>query len=296
VTAAASLVSVVVPTRNSARTLERCLESIRGQDHRPIELIIVDNASTDQTLEIARRYGDVVENFGHERSAQRNRGAALAHGHYLLFVDSDMVLATRVVIECLDALTSSGAPAVIIPEISFGDGFFAHCRALERSCYVGDDSIEAARFYSKVAFEASGGFDESMVAFEDWDLSRRVATSRRLPRTASRISHDEGVLTLRAVWAKKRYYGASSFQYWRKHGLHSIGQINLLFRPAFVRNWRRLVRHPVLTAGFLTLKCVETAAGVWGLMEARANIIGLLNPSERTETPIDPVSRQQSRK
>ena len=272
-TGAFALVSVVVPTRNSSRTLESCLKSIRGQSHRPIELIVVDNASTDQTLEIAPRYADIVESFGHERSAQRNRGASLAHGEYFLFVDSDMVLGPFVVSECLDALAGSGAPAVIIPETSFGEGFLANCRALERSCYEGDDSIEAARFYPKGMFEASGGYDESLFAFEDWDLSRRVASGRHLPRTVSHIAHDEGLLRLRTVWTKKRYYGASSLRYWRKHGRHSIAQGNLLFRPAFVRNWRRLLRHPILTVGFLALKCFEWVAGIWGLMTARANVV-----------------------
>jgi len=265
-----SLVSVIVPTRNSARTLEPCLQSIRSQLYHRVELIVVDNHSTDQSLEIARRYGDVIDVAGPERSAQRNRGAWLAHGDYFLFVDSDMTLAPRVVGDCLDAIRASGAPGVIIPEISSGDGFWARARSLERSCYVGDDTIEAARFFPRVEFEKSGGYDESLVAMEDWDLSMRIASGWRLPRTVGEIVHDEGKLRLRDALAKKRYYAASSQHYWHKHGRATLGQANLVFRPAFLRSWRRLLGHPILTAGFLSLKTLEATAVVWGVLEARS--------------------------
>jgi len=158
----------------------------------------------------------------------------LAGGDFLLFIDSDMTLAPRVVSDCLDAVRLSGAPAAVIPEVSIGEGFLAHCRALERSCYMGDDAVEAARFFTREAFETSGGFDENLTGPEDWDLSIRVAAGRRLPRTSSLIYHDEGRLQLGSVLAKKRYYAASSLQYWHKHGRSVLGQANIVFRPAYL--------------------------------------------------------------
>jgi glycosyltransferase involved in cell wall biosynthesis len=265
------LVSVVVPTRNSERTLDACLKSIRLQVHEPIELIVVDNHSTDDTLRIARQYCDIVEIAGPERSAQRNHGARLAHGDYLLFIDSDMTLAAQVVGDCLNAARTINAPGVIIPEVSVGEGFLAQCRALERSCYAGDDAIEAARFFPRLSFEESDGFDEKLTAFEDWDLSVRISAGRRFPRTASYITHDEGRLRLGAALAKKRNYGASFHYYWRKHGRSSLSQANPIFRTAFIRNWRRLLHHPVLTIGFLSLKTLEAGAGIWGIVETKTH-------------------------
>src|SRR5690242_11751699 len=130
---ASELVTVVVPTRNSSATLESCLRSVRDQANAALEVIVVDNNSTDSTLKIAQRYSDQVATFGSERSAQRNHGARLASGDYLLFVDSDMVLDPGLVADCVHTIRSSGGPAVIIPEDSFGHGFVARCRAFERS-------------------------------------------------------------------------------------------------------------------------------------------------------------------
>src|SRR2546430_16185158 len=84
-------VSAIVTTRNSELSLEACLKSIRSQSYGNVELLVVDNRSEDATVAIARRYADVVADIGPERSAQRNCGARLATGDYLLFVDSDMI-------------------------------------------------------------------------------------------------------------------------------------------------------------------------------------------------------------
>jgi len=265
------LVSVVVPTRNSAQTLEACLASIRVQQMASVELIVVDNNSSDATQNIARRYADVVMTGGPERSAQRNSGASVAKGEYLLFVDSDMVLEPDVAFSCLARAEQTMAPAVIVPEVSVGQGFWASCRMLERSCYSGDDTIEAARFFARRIFDRSGGFDEELTGPEDWDLTIRIATGSHLPRAASTIFHHEGKLQLGTVLAKKRYYARSSVRYWRKHRQTAVHQANVVFRPAFIRNWRRLLTHPVLAAGVLSLKTLEAGAIIWGVIEGVAS-------------------------
>jgi glycosyltransferase involved in cell wall biosynthesis len=258
-----AVVSVIVPTRNSERTLGACLSSIQAQTCERLELIVVDNHSVDATRAIAERLADRVEVCGPERTVQRNRGATIATGDYLLFADSDMRLEPDVVSDCLAAL--GDYPAVIIPEVSIGEGYWAHCRALERSCYVGEDSIEAARFFTRAAFMAVGGYDEDLVAGEDWDLNSRVAGGRSLPRSKSLITHDEGRLRLFAHLAKKWYYGESLTLYLRKHP-RDRGRANIVFRSVYFRNWRRLVRHPLLTLGMFFLKACELAAVSAGML------------------------------
>ena len=254
------MVSVIVTTRDSARTLEACLQSVRRQRNADIELVVVDNHSADATCEIAQRYADAVVTYGPERSAQRNRGAAVSRGGHLLFLDSDMIVGEDVVAEGLAALRDSGLPACIIPETSVGDGFWTRCRAHERGCYDGDDDIEAARLYSRAAFDAAGGFDVELSGGEDWDLSRRVAANRTLPRTRARILHDEGRLGIGIAYRKRRYYAPGYLRYRRKHRGAARAQANPLVRPAYLRSWRRLAAHPVLTGGMLVLKAVEAGA------------------------------------
>jgi glycosyltransferase involved in cell wall biosynthesis len=270
------LVSVIVTTRNSSRTLEACLRSIRGQTWPLIELILVDNGSTDATLEIAGRLADRVAMVGPERSAQRNHGARLAAGNHLLFIDSDMVLTPEVIADGIELLIRRNVPAVIIPEETFGEGFWAHCRMLERSCYQGDDAVEAARLYSREAFFAVGGFDLDLTGPEDWDLSRRVAQGMRLPRTQAIIRHDEGRVRLRTAYAKMRYYAPGYLRYIRKYRRGALRQANPVVRGAYLRHWRQLGRHPLLTAGMVGLKSAESAAVLkfW----AHAKLLGRVPP------------------
>lgn len=254
------LVSVIVTTRNSARVLDRCLGSVRKQTYPDVELIVVDNHSSDGTECIARTYADVVATLGPERSAQRNHGALVSRGAFLVFVDADMVLDDDVVTQGVAAMQRSGAPAAVIPEVSFGDGFWTRCRVLERGCYVGDPLVEAARMYRRDAFTAAGGFDVTLIGPEDWDLSRRVTQTARPARTEAIIHHDEGRTTLGGAFVKRRYYGAGYLLYLRKHGRAVLSQGNSVLRPAFLRQWRTLARHPLLTVGIFSLKSVELAA------------------------------------
>jgi glycosyltransferase involved in cell wall biosynthesis len=260
-----SLVSAVVPTRNSARTLRRCLESVRAQTHPYVEVIVVDNGSADDTRALAETMADRVLSAGPERSAQRNEGARRSAGPYLLFVDSDMVVETEVVAECVK-LAGRGADAAVIPETSFGIGYWARCKALERSCYVGDELIEAARFFSRSIFDSCGGFDEELPPGpEDWDLHERARSrGARIERTRAMIHHDEGDLRLGELARKKYYYGRAMAEYHRKHPALARRQLTVV-RPAFVRHWRRLASEPVVAGGMVLMKGCEYAAGGAGL-------------------------------
>ena len=259
------LVSVVVPTHNSAASLPACLDSIVRQSYPSIEIVVVDNYSTDASREVGLAVTPHVFTHGPERSAQRNAGARAARGSYLVFIDSDMVLGSTIVERCIRISTEDAAvKGIIIPERSVGEGFWACCKALERSCYVGDDTIEAARFFDRSAFEIVGGYDEALTAAEDWDLSQRVALLGPLRRIDTYIMHLEGRLRLRDTMSSKFYYGQTLGQYIRKHPGSAARQLQLV-RPAFVRHRRRLLAHPLLTAGLVVMKFCEFAAGGAGL-------------------------------
>src|SRR5215470_11479521 len=89
-------VSVVVPVRNGERTIEACLTSILRSDYPEAlrEVVVVDNASTDRTADIVRRYPvKHVHEPVRGRSHARNRGIQSSAGHIVAFTDADCVVA-----------------------------------------------------------------------------------------------------------------------------------------------------------------------------------------------------------
>ena len=257
-------VTVVVPTRNSMRTLAACLRSVRDQDV-PVELVVVDNDSTDGTYELATRLADTAVRGGPERSAQRNTGVRLAGGEWVLWVDADMVLPPTTVSAALATATETGAGAVAVPEVSVGPGFWTACRALERSCYVDDPTLHNPRLLRRELLLDDGGFDPAMAGPEDTDLRLRLRTAGTAVALCPEplIVHDEGRLTLRSVLAKRVYYGRSLPAFAAKNPGALAGQGAGTVR-ALVRHRRTLAAHPVRTAGLLVLRALEAAAYLVG--------------------------------
>ncbi|HUN54984.1 MAG TPA: glycosyltransferase family A protein [Smithella sp.] len=86
------LVSVIIPVFNTEKYLSEAIESILAQSYSPMELIIVDDGSTDSTAKIAKRFGSLVRYHYQENSGAgvaRNQGIAMAKGDYFAFLDAD---------------------------------------------------------------------------------------------------------------------------------------------------------------------------------------------------------------
>ncbi|HSX40478.1 MAG TPA: glycosyltransferase family 2 protein [Candidatus Saccharimonadales bacterium] len=262
------LVSVLVHTKNSKRTIEEHLQSIKSQTYKNIEIIAVDNNSTDKTVSILKKFTKHVYNFGPERSAQRNFAAKKAKGAYLFVPDSDMVLQKDVISQCVDLVTrDKKIKAVIVPEKSIGIGFWAKCKALERSFYIGDETIEAARFFDKTIFWEMGGYDQDLTGPEDWDLPQRIRKKYKIGRIKTHAIHDEGHIGIFLLMQKKYYYAKSLSNYLKKHSLSVTGrQMIYILRPAFYRNWKKLLKNPLLTFGIIVMLSAEQCAGFCGFM------------------------------
>ena len=257
------LVSVIVPTNNSEATIGTCLRSVKTQVYSKIEMIVVDNYSRDRTREIARKYSRVYVK-GPERSSQRNFGSKHVCGDYLFFIDSDMELTPKVVEDCVKKALMKKVDAIIVPEVSVGVGFWAKCKALEKSCYVGDESIEAARFFKKSEFLEVGGYDEELVGTEDWDLNQRISKAGyRIGRINTFIKHHEGRLSLRETILKKHYYGKTLGRYRKKHPKEAKQQLRFI-RQSFVKNWRKLAGDPIHALGMFFMKMCELFASKLG--------------------------------
>jgi glycosyltransferase involved in cell wall biosynthesis len=142
-------ITVYIVNRNYGKYIRQALESVISQTYKNIELIVVDNNSKDKTIEIARKFTNKVFTKGPERSAQRNFGASLSSGEFLLIHDSDIFFNKNTVEECVNLSLKNGYDSIIIPEVSIGEGFWTKVKSFERSFYVGNDFIEASRFFKK---------------------------------------------------------------------------------------------------------------------------------------------------
>ncbi|MET1101604.1 MAG: glycosyltransferase family A protein [Pyrodictiaceae archaeon] len=270
------LVSIVIPTYNSEKTLPLTLESIRRQTYRRIEVIVVDNYSSDGTAEIARRYGARVVEVHGERARAKNVGLRLADGKYVLFIDSDMELTPRVVEECVELAESNpGIAGIIIPERSVGNNYLARIRDFERSFYAGTP-IESPRFFRRDLALQVGGFDEDIVFYEEATLPAKLEKLgyNVRARISSPILHHEEDLTLTKLLRKRYYYAKTARKYLEKYGSMHKDRVGIQVSPLhryrlFLAN-RRFWRNPGLAVGVITLKTLEYLASLLGYLTARA--------------------------
>lgn len=258
-------VSVIVTTKNEAAHIGLCLRSIQKQTYSPIETIVIDNRSDDGTKQIARKYTSHVFNAGPERSAQRNFGSTIAKGKYLAFLDADMILTPWVIAQCV-AVCNGHTLGAIIPEKSIGVGFWAKCKALERTYYEHVDWIESARFFRTDIFRQLGGYDESLTGPEDFEFPQRLKKhfgSDVIGRIHSYILHDEGHLSLAKLVQKKYYYGREMRRYSKlpESAPYFSKQSNLIGRfVLFARHPGRLMRDPITAIGMIFMKTAEMCA------------------------------------
>lgn len=268
------LVSVIITTKNEERVIGRLVRSIKNQTYEAIELILVDNYSIDKTSEIAKKIGVKVYSYGPERSAQRNFGAKRGNGKYYFFLDADMELTKDVVKECVEVIESnSKIGAISIPEKSIANTFWEKVKAFERSFYnlKGDPATDAARFFSKNAFEKCGGYDTNITGPEDWDLRDTILKSGyKIARVNALIYHYERIKSLVDLLRKKFYYGLKSHRYLSKQKVSLIGAETIyFFRPVFYKNWKKLLTHPILTFAMILMLTLEFFAGGLGYLIGR---------------------------
>ena len=246
--------SVVVTTRNEEANIANCIrafDAVRDE----VEVIVVDNASTDATKQIAAELGAKVLDKGPERSAQRNLGWRTAQADWVIVLDADMILPRETIGEILDCCRrqSPAVGACWIPEVRTGSGIRVKARNFERSFYDGT-AIDALRLFHKSVLEKTGGYDENLIAGpEDWELDIRVlATGAKCAVLKNHLIHNEKQLTLKRMLEKKAYYTKSMAAYqakWKGHpALKKQFGLYYRFLGVFVENgkWRKLLRHPIL--------------------------------------------------
>lgn len=272
-------ISVIVTTKNEQGVLKKLLYSIKKQTYPKLEIIVVDNNSTDNTKKIARFFTKQVFNFGPERSAQRNFGAKKAKGAYLLFLDADMELSPEVLQECIKACKNPDIGGVAIPEQSKAVYFWERVKAFERSFYNerGDPITDAARFFKRTVFQKAGGYDETMTGPEDWDLPETIIElGYKIDRIKAYIYHRERVPSPWILAKKKFFYALSAYKYLEKHKIPIVSAKTVyLLRPVFYKNWKRLISHPLLSLAMIVMLSVELLGGGLGYLVGRIKTLNL---------------------
>ena len=263
------LVSVLIPTYNSERTIDDCIKSVEVQTYQNVEIIVIDNYSSDRTVRIAESHEAKTLLMGPERSAQMNYGVSCAQGKYILRVDSDMVLDQDLIQKCLK-LCQGGAQAIIVPVLPHPNGpnnFWVSCRTLEQKMLVDDMVNVAPRFIDRSVFLAVGGYDETIVAWEDYDLHNRLLRSncRISSLRDSALWHLGEASSLGEVVIRMISYGktGSLGLFTKKHGLGGLKQISII-RPSFFRHRNYFIIDPLHYVGIFVMKIVETVSVALG--------------------------------
>lgn len=200
----APLVSVVIPAYNCARFIREALDSALAQDYPGVEVIVVDDGSTDETGAILASYGARIRLLSQRNrgcAAARNAGVAHARGKYIAFLDGDDAWRPWKIGYQMQALGETGyklAYSRFIVWHQEADGFYMPAERMfsaEGLAHVSDCELVTGYTYEallkdcmvwtstvlveKAVLDEAGGFDETLELGEDYDLWLRL--SRTLP-------------------------------------------------------------------------------------------------------------------
>src|SRR3972149_5873233 len=178
-------ISVIIPVYNGSKYLNQCLDALMTSSYRQIEIIVVDDASTDDSVDICRKKGIDVLQMPHQSgpAAARNYGAHKARGEILLFVDSDVLVRQETITRVAADFMNNPDIAAIFG--SYDDSpdasdFFSQFRNLFHHFIHQNSHQEAKTFwtgcgaiYRKIFFQLQG-FDKGWFSIEDIELGHRI--------------------------------------------------------------------------------------------------------------------------
>lgn len=265
------LVSVIIPTFNSSRFLEKCLDSVKNQTYNNIEIIVVDNNSTDNTKEIAKKYTNKVFNKGPERSAQTNYGVEKSNGEWVYKVDSDFVLDKKVINECVEE-SKKGYDAIVVhnsPDTTIS--WIAKVRKFEVDMYKYDITHSSARFIKKTVYQSVGGFNSKITAGEDYDFQNKLNKNGYKTGFIDAEALHLGEPTNFWKHMKKYYeYGKDFVNYKKENDAESKKQLSFI-RPVYKRNWKKFIEKPIMGSRFIIYSVIKFSFGGIGYFVGKIN-------------------------
>jgi len=209
-------ISFVIPVLNGQAHIKRCIDHIIAEKDAEDGIVVVDNGSTDATVEILSSYDNIkiLEYPDITIAAMRNRGAEASDGSILAFIDSDVLVCAGWRDAVMSALCDSEIKATgsicCIPDNatwverawwSFGR------KDATRVNYINTGNF----IIRKEAFEAVNGFDESLISDEDSDIGSRLNKEEfwLLDNPKIRAIHLGNAKTLSAFMRKEKWHATS---------------------------------------------------------------------------------------
>lgn len=226
---ASPTLSVIIPVKNAWKNLERLLTSFQRLEPVPggMEVVVCDNGSSDQTPEVARRFGAQVLDLPRiSIAALRNTGAAHSRGKILAFVDSDCEVGPQWGVRGIDQLELPGVTAAgCYPSppktATWVQELWTLRERLRPPIHDAHWLPSMNLLIHRPAFQAIGGFDESLSTCEDVDFCYRLRARGGRIRWDNRIDviHHGEPETLKRLFEKERWHGQDNYRGVLKHGL-----------------------------------------------------------------------------
>lgn len=191
-------VSIVIPMYNSADTVGGTITGALTQTYHNLEIIVVDDGSTDDSHKVAAAYGDRITLITQENagvSSARNRGAAAATGELLAFCDADDIMLPSYVSAAVDAWKRAGSGRACV----YLNGYFLRADGIsplrvlmsappprapsQRMAILQGNFASSYMVIPAALYDEVGGSDEELRTVEDWDLWMRLifAGARAVP-------------------------------------------------------------------------------------------------------------------
>lgn len=261
------LVSVNIATYNSARTLTKCLESVKKQTYPGIEIIVMDSDSKDGTLDIARSYGAKII-FAPTLALARDAGARASSGEYIFLLDSDQILNGDVIQRCVQACEDEGFDGVtcfeksLLTKNTFVERVIAYDKDIFHS--LGDDDpvkgTAIPRFFRASFFKKVNFRENPPITFEHTIIHHKIVEAgARIKFIDAYIWHHE-TTTIREVARKffrYGYYYIPAFKFNKKLAIyHSLPRRTYFHYKAF--------KNPVLFMGLFYIYFVKAFAAASG--------------------------------
>lgn len=163
------LVSVVIPTYQHAKTVAACIKSVQAQTYPSLEIIVVNDGSTDHTMEILREFRNtitVITQPNQGGNAARNRGLQATKGEYVVFADADVVMKPGMIEAFVEQLQKHPEASYAYSGFRFGwKRFFGvpfDGDALRHTNFIMTTSLVRKKDFS--------GFDPNLRRLQDWDV------------------------------------------------------------------------------------------------------------------------------